>query len=331
MDLPTLWFIIIAFFWTGYFILEGFDFGVGGLLFTLGRTPRTRAAMIKTIGPVWDGNEVWLIVAAGATFAAFPAWYATLFSAFYLPMLAILVTIIIRAVGLEYRNKRTDPTWQYRWDLAIAVGSIATAFSWGVVFANLIAGIAIDASGNYAAGTLDLINPYALLGGAVTTTLFLTHGAVFLALKTTGELREQAAAIATRIGLAAAVVTVTFLTWTVLTHRDTTATILSILAVVAFTVALVANHRRREGIAFTATTVTIAAAVSSLFVTLFPNVLPSSLDPRWHLTMVDTASSPYTLQIMTIVAAVITPVVLLYQGWTYWVFRKRVTADPVTE
>ncbi|GAA4894988.1 cytochrome d ubiquinol oxidase subunit II [Stackebrandtia albiflava] len=328
MDLPTIWFIVIAFFWTGYFVLEGFDFGVGALLPALGRrTPTTKDTMLATIGPVWDGNEVWLIVAAGATFAAFPAWYATLFSGFYLPLLAILLALIIRAVALEYRGKRPDPTWRRRCDLAITTGSLVPAFGWGLIFANLTDGVALDAQGHHTGALTDLLTPYNILGGATTLTLFLTHGAIFTALKTTGDLRHTATRAATRLGLATTAIAGTFLTWTAATHDRPIVTALAATATATLCGAVIANHRRREGIAFTATTVTIAAATATLFTAIFPDVIPAD-DPANSLTVAAAASSPYTLKIMTIAAAVFTPLVLAYQTWTYWVFRKRLTAPP---
>src|SRR4051794_37165720 len=214
MELTTVWFILIAVLWAGYFILEGFDFGVGMLLPVLGRDDRERRVLINTIGPVWDGNEVWLITAGGAMFAAFPEWYATLFSGFYLPLLLILLALIARGVAFEYRHKRPEASWKRRWDQAIFFGSLLPAILWGVAFANILRGVPLDADHEYVGGLLDLLHPYALLGGLTTLALFLTHGAVFIALKTTGEIRERAGALAVRLGVGAAVVAVAFLAWT---------------------------------------------------------------------------------------------------------------------
>ena len=214
MELTTIWFSLIAILWIGYFTLEGFDFGVGMLLPILGRNEKDRRVMINTIGPVWDGNEVWVLVAGGATFAAFPEWYATLFSGFYLPLLLILVALIVRGLAFEYRGKRDDDTWRARWDLAIIVGSYVPALLWGVAFANILRGVPIDADMEYVGGFFNLLNPYALLGGLTTLMLFITHGAVFISLKTDGPIRAEARALAMRLGLGAAVVTVAFLVWT---------------------------------------------------------------------------------------------------------------------
>ncbi|MFG2049653.1 cytochrome d ubiquinol oxidase subunit II [Micromonospora sp. NPDC048935] len=324
MDLTTIWFLLVAVLFTGYFILEGFDFGVGMLLPVLGRDDRERRVLINTIGPVWDGNEVWLITAGGAMFAAFPEWYATLFSGFYLPLLLILLALIARGVAFEYRHKRPEASWKRRWDTAIVVGSVVPAVLWGVAFANILRGVPLDADHEYVGGLLDLLNPYALLGGATTLALFATHGAVFLALKTTGDIRERAGALAVRLGVGAAVLAVAFLTWTLSIRSSAAAVVLAVGAALALLGGLAAARVRREGWAFTGTAVAIGLAVATLFAALFPNVLPSTLDAAGTLTATNAASTPYTLKIMTWVAVIFTPVVLAYQGWTYWVFRKRI-------
>jgi cytochrome bd ubiquinol oxidase subunit II len=324
VDLPTIWFLLIAVLFTGYFVLEGFDYGVGMLLPVLGRDDRERRVLINTIGPVWDGNEVWLLTAGGAMFAAFPEWYATLFSGFYLPLLLILLALIVRGVAFEYRQKRPEATWKRRWDAAIIIGSFVPALLWGVAFANIIRGVPLTADHEYTGGLLNLLNPYALLGGAVFLAVFLTHGAHFLALKTTGEVRERANKLAGRISPVTAVLAVLFLGWTLIQHPTPAAAVLAIAAAVVFLAGLAANRAGREGWAFTGTTVTIALTVGALFASLFPNVLPSTLDAAGTLTVANAASSPHTLMIMTWVAIIFTPIVLLYQGWTYWVFRKRI-------
>jgi cytochrome d ubiquinol oxidase subunit II len=324
VDLTTVWFLLVAVLFTGYFILEGFDFGVGMLLPVLGRDDRERRVLINTIGPVWDGNEVWLITAGGAMFAAFPEWYATLFSGFYLPLLLILLALIARGVAFEYRHKRPEASWKRRWDAAIFVGSVVPAILWGVAFANILRGVPLSADHEYAGGLVDLLNPYALLGGVTTAALFLTHGAVFIALKTTGDIRERAGALAVRLGVGAAVVAVAFLAWTLTIRSSAAAVVLAVGAALALLGALAAARVRREGWAFTGTAAAIALAVATLFAALFPNVLPSTLDAAGTLTATNAAATPYTLKIMTWVAVVFTPIVLAYQGWTYWVFRKRI-------
>ena len=329
MELTTLWFLLIAGLWIGYFVLEGFDFGVGILLRVLGRDEPERRAVITTIGPVWDGNEVWLIVASGATFAAFPEWYASLFSGFYLPLFAILVSLIIRGVALEYRGKRDEPAWRSRWDTAITVGSVVSAFLWGITFANLVRGVPLDADHEYVGGLSDLFSPYAVLGGLAVTGLFVAHGAIFLALRTTDEIRARANRLAARTGLIAVLLVVGFLVWTQAIRGDDASAVIAGAAAVALLAGLVANRLRHEGWAFVGTALAIGLAVASLFVAMFPDVMPSSLDPAWSLTTANAASTPYTLKILTVVAAIFTPLVLLYQGWTYWVFRKRVSVEPV--
>jgi len=328
MELTTVWFALIAFLWIGYFVLEGFDFGVGMLLPVLGKTEPERRAILRTIGPVWDGNEVWLIVAGGATFAAFPEWYATLFSGFYLPLFLILVGLIVRGVGIEYRNKESSLRWRGRWDVLIAVASFIPALLWGVAFANIVAGVPIDGDKQFTGNLFTLLNPFGLLGGATTLLLFLTHGLVFLALKTEGELRDRANRLVTPVGLVTAVVAVAFLAWTNVQTGTLVSSVVAAVAALAFVGALIANRLRREGWAFLGSAVTIALAVASLFLALFPDVMPSSTNPAYSLTTTNAASTPYTLTIMTVVAVIFTPLVLLYQGWTYWVFRKRVTVQP---
>jgi cytochrome d ubiquinol oxidase subunit II len=330
MHLVTLWFVLIAVLWIGYFVLEGFDFGVGILLPVIGRDPEDRRAMLRSIGPVWDGNEVWLLVAGGATFAAFPDWYATLFSGFYLALLLILLALIVRAVALEYRNKSDDLQWRRRCDIVITVGSAIPALLWGVAFANIVRGVPINAGQAFTGTFLTLLNPYALLGGLVTLSLFTLHGAVFLSLKTDGQIRVAAHRVATRVGVAAVILAAAFLIWTQLSYGRAAADITAALAAVCLVAGLVANLRGREGWAFAATAVTITLAVTTLFGDLWPNVMPSSTNPAFNLTIHNASSSPYTLGVMTWVALLATPVVLVYQGWTYWVFRKRVTGRVAT-
>ncbi|WNM38723.1 cytochrome d ubiquinol oxidase subunit II [Micromonospora halotolerans] len=331
MELTTIWFLLVAVLFTGYFVLEGFDFGVGMLLPVLGRDDRERRVLINTIGPVWDGNEVWLITAGGAMFAAFPEWYATLFSGFYLPLLLILLALIARGVAFEYRHKRPEAAWKRRWDRAIFWGSAVPAVLWGVAFANILRGVPLSADHEYAGGLLDLLHPYALLGGVTTLGLFLTHGAVFLALKTAGDIRERAGALAVKLGVGTAVVAVVFLAWTLSIRSSAAAVVLAVGAALALLAGVAAARVRREGWAFTGTAVAIALAVATLFAALFPNVLPSTLDAAGTLTATNAASTPYTLKIMTWVAVVFTPIVLAYQGWTYWVFRKRIGVQNIPQ
>ncbi|WP_432127803.1 cytochrome d ubiquinol oxidase subunit II [Streptomyces sp. bgisy082] len=331
MELHDVWFVLIAVLWTGYFFLEGFDFGIGILTKLLARDRPEKRVLINTIGPVWDGNEVWLLTAGGATFAAFPEWYATLFSGFYLPLLLILVCLIIRGVAFEYRAKRPEENWQRNWEQAIFWTSLLPAFLWGVAFGNIVRGVKIDADMEYVGTLFDLLNPYALLGGLVTLTLFTFHGAVFAALKTVGDIRVRARALALKLGLATAVVALVFLLWTQVHTGGAASFVAMVVAVVALVGAIVAIRAGREGWSFALSGITIAASVAMLFLALFPDVMPSSLDPEWSLTVTNASSSPYTLKIMTWCAAIATPLVLLYQSWTYWVFRKRIGTQHIAD
>lgn len=335
MTFETTWFLLIAVLWIGYFILEGFDFGVGMLLPFVSRNEADRRAVLTTLGPVWDGNEVWLLVAGGATFAAFPEWYATLFSGFYLPLFLILVSLIVRGVAFEYRSKYGKAQWRQRWDVAIVISSFLPALLWGVAFANIVRGVPLERSADgyieYVGGFFNLLNPYALLGGVVTLFVFLTHGAIFLSLKTAGGIRDRAHELALKLGLVAAVAAVAFLTWTnlMLPEFDGVVLTLSTGVALAWVAGLYATLRRREGWAFIFSATAILLFVSDLFFALYPRVMPSSLGEQFDLTINNASSTPYTLKVMTVVAVVMTPLVLLYQGWTYWVFRKRISASQI--
>lgn len=340
MDLATIWFILIAVLWVGYFILDGFDQGVGILLPFIGKDDLRRRVMINTVGPVWDGNEVWLLVAGGATFAAFPLWYATMFSGFYLALFVVLLALIVRGVAFEYRGKRDSDAWRRGWDRAIFVGSALPALLFGVAFGNVVGGSPLEPIGgapasdagaiNFTGSFFDLLNPFSLLLGVMTLLVFTTHGAIFLALKTRGEIRESARTAALRVGIAAAVVAVAALLWAQVHSGRVAITLPMVLvAAVAFLGALAATWKGRDGWAFILTSVTIALAVASLFVGMYPNVMVSSIDPAFNLTITNAASQQYTLTIMTWVAVIMTPIVLIYQGWTYWVFRKRISTSMI--
>ena len=341
MDLVTIWFILIAVLWVGYFILDGFDLGVGMLLPVIGTDDLRRRVLINTIGPVWDGNEVWLLVAGGAMFAAFPLWYATMFSGFYLALFVILLALIIRGVAFEYRGKRDSVTWRRNWDRAIVVGSVLPALLFGVAFGNIVAGTKIAPlegstnpdiamNLNYVGSFFDLLNPFALVLGLMTLTVFATHGAIFLALKTSGEVHAAARKVALRIGLVAAVFAVTGLLWAQAFSGRVAITLPMVLvAAVLWLGALYFVLKDRDGWAFLLSAGTIGLAVASLFVGLFPNVMPSNIDAAYNLTVYNASSQEYTLTIMTIVAVIMTPIVLIYQGWTYWVFRKRISTSMI--
>ncbi|MDA8370829.1 MAG: cytochrome d ubiquinol oxidase subunit II [Nocardiopsaceae bacterium] len=329
MELPVIWFIAIAVLWIGYFVLEGFDFGVGTLLPVIGKDNTDRRVMINAIGPVWDGNEVWLITAGGAMFAAFPAWYASLFSGFYLPLLLILLALIVRGVAFEYRGKIDTDRWRAWWDRAIVFGSALPAFLWGVAFANIVRGVAMDADHIVTAGLLDLLSPYALLGGLTTLSLFTLHGAVFLTLKTGGAVRARARTAVTATAFAAVPAGAAFLIWTQLAYGAPWTLPFAAVAAIAPVLGALLAVQGKEGWSFTTTALAIGAAAITLFGSLYPDVLPSTTDPAYSLTVANASSAPYTLTVMTWVAVVFLPIVIAYQAWSYWVFRKRITREHI--
>jgi cytochrome d ubiquinol oxidase subunit II len=332
MDLNTLWFVLVAVLFIGFFILEGFDYGVGILLPFVARTDHERRQVINTIGPVWDGNEVWVLTAGGAVFAAFPHWYATLFSGFYLPLFLMLTALILRGVAFEFRSKDAHPAWRATWDWAIFAGSLVPALLWGVALGNLLKGVPIDATKNYTGGFFNLLNPYALVTGLASLAAFVTHGAIFLDLKTSGAVRHRAVRATLRVGPVATVLIGFFVAstywWTdAFTRLGVNPGLVPLSAVGALLAAGYFVSRGRMGWAFAMTCLAIAASVTTIFMALYPRAMVSSLDPAWSLTIYNASSTPYTLKIMSVVALVFVPVVVLYQGWTYWVFRHRITAD----
>jgi len=333
VDLAIVWFILIAVLWTGYLVLEGFDFGVGMLMSILPRgreaqREKERRLLVNTIGPVWDGNEVWLLTAGGATFAAFPEWYATLFSGFYLPLLIILVALIVRGVAFEYRGKIASAAWARRCDLAIQFGSWVPAFLWGVAFANLVRGVVLDADHQYVGGFWALLNPFALAGGLVTLLLFMLHGSVFVALKTDGEIRVRARRLAGGLGVLAIVVAGGWAVWAQVEYSVPWTWAAVAVAAACLVGVVVAIAAGREGWAFTLSAVTIVSAVVLIFGSMYPDVMPG-LGGGESLTVSEAASTPYTLTVMTWVAVILTPLVLAYTAWTYWVFRRRLTAEQI--
>lgn len=336
MDLNTVWFALIGVLFTGFFLLEGFDYGVGLLLPILGKDDTDRRVIINTIGPHWDGNEVWLIAAGGAIFAAFPHWYATMFSGFYLPLLLILLALIGRGVSFEFRSKDSNPTWRAAWDWMIFAGSLIPALLWGVAFGNILRGVPVDAEMNYVGGFWNLLNPYALLGGVSAVILFALHGALFLSLKTKNKLADRAHEMARRLWIPAVVVVLAFLAaGALLTDLFERVGVLSAFVAALAGIALLAVgyflRQRKHGWGFLMTALTILLMALALGLGLYPRVFVSSLNPAWSLTIYNASSSPYTLRVMSIVAAIFVPVVLLYQGWSYWVFRQRIGREDVLE
>ena len=335
MDLNTLWFILVTILFVGFFFLEGFDYGVGILLPFLGKDDNERRAVINTIGPHWDGNEVWMITAGGAMFASFPHVYATLFSGFYLALILMLVALILRGVAFEYRSLRPEAKWRNNWDWMIFVGSLVPALLWGVAVGNLMRGFAIDADMNYYGGLIPLLNPYAILGGLVFVTLFTTHGANFLALKLEGELAERAKKFGFQAWIAATVLTVAFVVWTffetdILTKSGINGLVPALLAAVALLLAGFYARKGNDKLAFVMGSLTVVFATVMVFMGLFPRILISTISADFSLNIHNAAASPYTLKVMTIVAAIFVPIVLIYQIWTYKVFSKRITTDPET-
>jgi cytochrome d ubiquinol oxidase subunit II len=326
MQLVPFWFIVIAVLWTGFFVLEGFDFGVGMLHSLAGQDEAGRRAVINTIGPLWDGNEVWLIVAAAAMFAAFPGWYATAFSGFYLLMVLLLAALIVRGVAFEYRGKRDAVRWRRTWDVLLTVGSVAAPFLIGVVLGDMLHGLPINSHQEYTGSFWDLLQPYALFTGVTLVLICLLHGATFLALKTTDDLRVRSGRLARQVAPVTAAAVVAFAIWT---HVQSASTFflnpVELLAVLAVLAAVWLIYDHREGFAFAATTVTMAASIVALFTGLYPNVMVSSTNAANNLTVHNTASGAYSLKVMTVVVVIFLPVVLAYQTWTYYVFRRRVS------
>lgn len=337
MDLTLIWFLAVGVFLIGYFVLDGFDFGVGMALPVLGKDNVDRRLIINTIGPVWDLNETWLIVAGACLFAAFPEWYATMFSGFYLALLVILVALILRGVSFEYRHQGKGPRWTGWFDRFIFWGSLLPPLLWGTAFANLVQGLPVvplETGGWLYEGTLlTLLNPYGLLGGITMTLLCFTHGLVFIALKTSGEMRDRARALATKAGIVTILVAAGFLAWTVLMRLGEPnfmpVLVMAVLAAIGLVVGVLSNLLGREGWAFTFNAATIAFALLAIFMALYPYLMISNIDPAFSMSIEGAASSQKTLELMTWVALFTVPLVLAYQAWTYWIFRKRLSRDHI--
>ncbi|RJP49443.1 MAG: cytochrome d ubiquinol oxidase subunit II [Anaerolineaceae bacterium] len=327
--LQILWFILIAVLWIGFFFLEGFDFGVGMLLPFLGKKDEERRAIINSIGSVWDGNEVWLLTAGGATFAAFPEWYATMFSGFYLAFFLLLVGLILRGISFEYRSKDADPAWRNRFDWMIAIGSFLSALLLGAAFANLARGIPINADRMFTGNLFTLLNPYGLLGGVTTVSIFLLHGANFLGLKLEGKLRERVNNFARKLWIAASVLYIALGIFTYAAgfwaRGMVNPGIIPIAAVVVLLAAGYFINRRMEGWSFILVALNIVLTQVTFFTMTFPNVMLSTTNPDWSLTIYNASSSQYTLTVMSVVALIFVPIVLAYQGWSYYIFRKRIS------
>ncbi|MCL1694145.1 MAG: cytochrome d ubiquinol oxidase subunit II [Actinomycetia bacterium] len=331
LNLETLWFVLIAVLWIGFFFLEGFDFGVGILLPFIGKDDTDRRVMINTIGPTWDGNEVWLLTAGGAMFAAFPEWYATMFSGFFLAFFLLLVALIVRGVAFEYRSKNPTAAWRTMWDGAIFIGSAVPALLFGVTFGNLVRGMEIDATGEYVGGFWALLNPYALAMGVASLVLFTLHGALFLSMKAKGDVYDRAVAVAKPLSVAATAVMAVAMIWSYIqADGGTVPGLLPIAAIGLLGAVIWLVYSKLFSWAFVFTGLTIVTAVAAIFIGMYPNVMTSTIDPAYSLTVFSASSTTMTLQIMSVVALIFVPIVLCYQAWSYWVFRKRVGREDVT-
>ncbi|HTW07989.1 MAG TPA: cytochrome d ubiquinol oxidase subunit II [Acidimicrobiales bacterium] len=332
-SLNTTWFALIGLLWAGYMFLDGFDFGVCIVAPFVARDDIERRLCLNAIGPVWDGNEVWLLTAGGATFAAFPLWYARLFSGFYIALFLVLLALIARAVSFEFRAKHSSQAWQDFWGWANFAGSLIPAIVWGAAFVDLVHGVPLTSGGVYKGGLIGLLHPVALVGGLSSLALFSLHGAAFLSLKTAGELSSRARQAAVYIGVAATALLVATVAWVAVAGRPDVPgavsaglpLVLAVVAIVAVAAATVLLAYRREGWAFAATGAAILMAMGAIFARMFPDVLPASNRAAYSITIQGSASQHNTLVVMTVVAAIFTPFVLLYQGWTYWVFRQRLS------
>ena len=354
MTLSILWFILVAVLWTVYLILEGFDFGVGMLLPFVAKGDRERTQAVRTIGPHWDGNEVWLLTAGGATFAAFPEWYATMFSGMYLALFLVLTALIVRVMALEWRSKVATEKWRFTWDWAHTISAWLVPLLLGVAFANFVQGMKIEvidvatgtvvdptlvdqslssATHQLTGGFFSLLTPFTILGGLAVLAVCLAHGAQFLALKTTGDVRDRANAIAAPASIAATVLAAAWLMWGQFSYTTNVLAwiplVVAALAIIASTVLSQATLRR-EGLSFVASSVAIAGTVAWVFASMAPAVQKSSINPSYSLTIEQASSTNATLTVMTIVAACLVPIVAIYVIWSYWTFRSRVGAEGVS-
>ncbi|MMZ59959.1 Cytochrome bd-I ubiquinol oxidase subunit 2 [compost metagenome] len=330
MSLNELWFILVAVLFIGFFFLEGFDFGVGMSTRFLAKNDMERRVLINSIGPFWDANEVWLLTAGGAMFAAFPNWYATMFSGYYTPLVVLLLALIARGVAFEFRGKVGNEKWKGTWDIAIFLGSLLPPFLLGVVFSGLIKGLPIDGEMEMKAGLFDMVNLYTLVGGVTVVMLCLVHGLMFTSLRTTGDLQQRARKLAKKLLIPLAVLLVLFAVLTVIETDvfEVRGVILSIVAVVGLVAFLLAGYfmtKQKDGWAFGMTGTLIFLSIASVFIGLFPRVMVSSISDAFSLTVDNAASGHYSLKVMTIVALTLLPFVLGYQIWSYFVFHKRVS------
>ncbi len=326
--LHTVWFIIIAIFWIGFFVLESFDFGVGMLYSVVGRTDAEQGSALETIGPHWDGNEVWLIVAGAGTFAAFPSWYATMFSALYLPLFLVLLALMARGVGLEFLTKRSNPAWRSAWRWALILGSLLVPLLLGVGLGDLLRGLPIDKSHEFTGNFLDLLTPFGLWTGVTFLALSVLSGASYLAYKTAGPVRDRATAIARPVSWISAALVLGYVIWSRVVSGGVLPDPVAIVAVLAALGAVWLASTKNHGWVFAAALVAVGCSVAVIFIDLYPNVMVSSTNAAYNLTVSNASANSYALKVMTVVAAIFAPLVLAYQAWSYWVFRGRVTGPP---
>ncbi|MDR2861646.1 MAG: cytochrome d ubiquinol oxidase subunit II [Syntrophobacterales bacterium] len=335
MELQILWFILWGVLWAVYFMLDGFVVGLQMISPVIAKTDTEKRILINTVGPVWDGNEVWLITAGGATFAAFPGTYALMFSYLYTALLLLLFALIIRGVSFEFRGKVDSPLWKGSWDKAIVITGFLIALLFGVAFGNIFQGLPMDGAG-YHGTFFSLLNPYGLLTGVLFLALFAMHGALYVSVKTKGELCARAEKWANIFWFAVLVLAVAFLAYSKIGTKlldnyfqVPLLLIIPLIAVAALVAIKVFMSRNSWYKAFTASCVTVLFIVFTGVAGLFPNLIPSSIDPAWSLTIFNTSSSQYTLKIMTVVALIFVPIVICYKIWVYRIFRARVTEDDV--
>lgn len=332
MSLSELWFILITVLFIGFFILEGYDFGVGIVSRFLGKTDDEKRVYINTIGPFWDANEVWLITAGGAMFAAFPHWYATMFSGFYIPLVFMLLALILRGVAFEFRSKIDQDKWRNTWDWAIWIGSFLPPLLWGVVIGNFMTGMPITEDMELGGSFLQFLHPFALLGGIMFVLLTMTHGLQFITLRTKKDLQERARKLNEKVTPLTIIVLLVFAIFgyfvsDVFTYHGQAFVIIPIIAWITLVISYFLNRQKRDKMAFTFTSVSIAALTASVFIGMFPRVMISSIDNAFSLTVYNASSGDYTLKLMTIAAIILLPIVLGYTAWSYYIFRKRLSTD----
>src|SRR5699024_1634478 len=336
MSLPEFWFLTITFLFVGFFVLEGFDFGVGMVARFLGKDDKEVQLYMNTIGPFWDANEVWLIVAGGAMFAAFPHWYATMFSGFYIPLVFMLLALIIRGVSFEFRGHVNSQRWRNQWDWGLAIGSFLPPLLWGVVLANFMTGMPIDQDKEMVGGFLQFLHPFALLGGVMMVALFLIHGLQFITIRTLGEVNERAKQLRNKLAPITLILFIAFIIMSyfvsdVFTYHGETFIVLPLLAFVALAWSVSKKALIGERMRFTLTSISIILLTGSIFLGMFPRVMISSISDAYSLTVENASSGSYSLKLMMYFSLAILPFVLAYQIWSFYIFKKRLKKEDKLE